>query len=180
MLTLLGPLHRQVLAQLLQAESGRFIAPENGLDEVLEEQPNHPLLFGREEHVPQRVDPAQGLADTVQLDGLCMGRLRLGLPEGLVDGLELAVEAGRLVRQESLFRVARGEEGGVRCGGIGLNEAELWPGSAEGNTSARRALLPPLRGSVHKTRITGGLRPRLNPLRPLGAKRRVSPRARPF
>ena len=54
------------------------------------------------------------------------------------------------------------------------------PGSAEGNTSALRAFLSPLRGSVYKARITGGLRPRPNPFRPLGAKRRVLPRAGPF
>jgi len=57
---------------------------------------------------------------------------------------------------------------------------EFGPGSVEGNGSALRAVLPPRRGSTHKTPISGGLRPRPNPLRPLGAKRGVSPGPGPF
>jgi len=50
-------------------------------------------------------------------------------------------------------------------------------GSVAGNTSALGTLLSPFQGSMHKARISGGLRPRLTPLRPLGAKREVFPAA---
>jgi len=50
-------------------------------------------------------------------------------------------------------------------------DRKIGRGSTRGNTRRAAGFLSPRRGSIPKPLATGGLRPRLNPDRPLGAKR---------